>query len=246
MLQTPEHSSPRSPFWWSHTQDGIRLGFTSIGAGSLSLNVGEGGEQNRRDLERHMGLESGALRFLHQVHSADVLDAEAEFPDAVPTGDAWVSAQASQALAIMTADCLPVLFAGRRQDGSPLIGAAHAGRVGLLGGVLENTVAALRERGAEQLTAWIGPAACGRCYEVPQRMVDELAEARPALASMTSWGTPALDLRAEATRVLQEDGAVVVDVFGCTLEDPDLYSHRRSQQEGTPDGRIAGVIWWKP
>ena len=148
----------------------------------------------------------------------------------------------------MTADCLPVLFAATREPSAQgqseyLTAAAHAGRIGLLDGVLENTVAALRKHGAQQISAWIGPAACGACYEVPQQMVDELAADRPALASTTSWGTPALNLRAEASRVLEAEGVLVSDIFGCTIEDPALYSHRGSQQRSAAEGRIAGLIW---
>lgn len=244
----------------------------------MSLNTGVNGAKNRSRVEQHMGVTPGSLKFLNQVHSATVHNAaetpsteslSAKTPIAgsptvatrtaearidrteartVLTGDAWISPEAGQPLAIMTADCLPVLFAATREPSAQgqseyLSAAAHAGRIGLLDGVLENTVAALREHGAQQISAWIGPAACGDCYEVPQQMVDELAADRPALASTTSWGTPALNLRAEAVRVLEAEGVLVSDIFGCTIEDPALYSHRGSQQRSASEGRIAGLIW---
>ncbi|WP_049897286.1 polyphenol oxidase family protein [Nesterenkonia massiliensis] len=274
--QPPAETAPagpdrgNEPFWWSADHGPLRLAFTSTAAGTMSLNTGVNGAKNRSRVEQHMKIPPGSLKFLNQVHSATVHNA-AETPGAeisttstpttdhhpgtdhleartVLTGDAWISPEAGQPLAIMTADCLPVLFAATREPSAQgqseyLTAAAHAGRIGLLDGVLENTVAALREHGAQQISAWIGPAACGDCYEVPQQMVDELAAQRPALASTTSWGTPALNLRAEAGRVLEAEGVLVSDIFGCTIEDAALYSHRGSQQTGASEGRIAGLIW---
>src|SRR5699024_6738266 len=105
------------------------------------------------------------------------------------------------------------------------------------------TAAAMSARGAESITAWIGPGACGSCYEVSAQMAHAAAADRPAIASRTSWGTPALNLRAEARAVLEAAGVDVVDVAGCTIEDPQLFSHRRSQRTGDPQGRFAGVVW---
>src|SRR5699024_9527848 len=103
--------------------------------------------------------------------------------------------------------------------------------------------AAMTQRGAAQITAWIGPGACGRCYEVPEEMRTAMSADRPQLASRTSWGTAALDLRAQAAAVLAAAGVGVVDVPGCTIEDPQLFSHRRAQRTAEPQGRIAGVVW---
>ncbi|WP_300344881.1 polyphenol oxidase family protein [Nesterenkonia sp.] len=229
-----------SPFWWGETAGELHVAFTSAAAGNLGSHVGSDAEENRLRLQKQMGIAPGSLRFLNQVHSADVVDAEVP---GVPTGDAWISREAHPALAVLVADCLPVLFSAVTSSGGRLTGAAHAGRPGLVAGILENTLEALRREGAEQLTAWIGPGACGSCYEVPAEMHRELTADRPALSSQTSWGTPALNLRAEAVRVLNAAGAEVVDVAGCTIEDPQLFSHRRSQRTGEPAGRIAGVIW---
>ncbi len=230
--------------WWESVHAGFRLGFTSRADGNLALHVGSADDAagNRERLAARLSLNPGELRFLHQVHSADVLDASQAEHGTVHTGDAWVSPDGSHRLAIMVADCLPVLFYAERRDASPMTAAAHAGRPGLIAGILENTVNALVSRGAEQITAWIGPAACGNCYEVPQHMHDELTAHRPALAATTSWGTPALDLRAQAAALLEEAGVAVIDVPGCTIEDPALFSHRRSQRTGEPEGRIAGII----
>lgn len=227
-----------SPFWWSEVTGDVHVAFTSVQAGNLATHVGDPQEAhlNRDRLARTIG---GAPRFLHQVHSAEVIDAAVAAEE--PTGDAWVSDRGT-ALAIMVADCLPVLFTAAGESG-PITAAAHAGRPGLLAGVLENTVAAMTQRGGQAITAWIGPGACGACYEIPEQMVEAIAADRPAIRSRTSWGTAGLDLRAEARSVLEGSGVAVIDVPGCTMEDPQLFSHRRSQQSRARPGRIAGVVW---
>lgn len=231
--------------WWRGEYAGVQLAFTSSAAGNLSQSVGPPGQalENRQALEAELGVAPAQLRFLHQVHSAEVADADTQPPETqAPVADAWVSTRGAP-LAVLVADCLPVLFVATGPDGDLQTAAAHAGRPGLIAGVLESTVAALRGRNAESITAWIGPGACGNCYEVPQQMVEELTADRPALASTTSWGTPALNLRAQATAVLHAAGAEVVNVSGCTIEDTSLFSHRRSQRTGEPQGRFAGLVW---
>lgn len=230
-----------SPFWWSDSTGDVHVAFTSAEAGNVATHIGDSQAAltNRADLAQHLG---AAPRFLDQVHSAEVCDADTAL-EATPTADAWVGT-ASAPLAVLVADCLPVLFAGIDRDHRPITAAAHAGRQGLLAGVLERTAAAMRARGAQSVTAWIGPGACGRCYEVPADMLEAVAVNRPSIASRTSWGTPALNLRAEARTVLESAGADVVDVPGCTIEDPQLFSHRRSQRTGDPQGRFAGIVWF--
>lgn len=235
------------PFWWRGTAgDSVQLGFTSVGAGNLAHHVGSQRQvsRNRRELEASMGIPAGSLRFLNQVHSADVLDAGTAGAVPVLTGDAWVCADGSVPLAIMVADCLPVLLHGQRASSDPdhrvpVTAAAHAGRPGLLAGVLENTVATMMDHGAVSIAAWIGPGACGDCYEIPEQMVAEVSQRRPAIASTTSWGSSALDLRAEARSILADHRVTVAELAGCTIEDESLFSHRRAPGEG----RFAGVIW---
>jgi YfiH family protein len=206
-------------------------------------------EHNRALLAAEIG---APLVFVEQVHSADVhvlpaLDAEApnasgaaDEPAPVVRADAIVTDRTDVALAIMVADCLPVLLS---DPVAGVVAAAHAGRRGLLDGVLEATLAEMSRLGArpEDTTASIGPAICGACYEVPAQMREDAARRLPATAATTSWGTPALDLRAGAVSVLRAAGLPTEAIDAehpCTLEDERFYSYRRS----AATGRFAGVL----
>jgi YfiH family protein len=151
--------------------------------------------------------------------------------------DAMVTDQRDTALCIRVADCLPVLFADPR---SGVIGAGHAGRVGLADGVLPATVEAMRNLGAREITAWQGPHICGSCYEVPDQMRGEVAALLPGSYAETSWGTPALDLGEAAARQLIGLGCQVERYSPCTRTSPDLLSHRR---DGVDAGRLGALVW---
>ena len=87
---------------------------------------------------------------------------------------------------------------------------------------------------------WIGPHVCGRCYEVPEQMRDDVAAAVPATRSETSWGTPALDLGAGVAPSWQPPGCRPSTSSRCTRESDDLHSYRR---DGADSGRLAGLVW---
>jgi YfiH family protein len=177
------------------------------------------------------------LRDMNQVHGDDVQTVEDWRGDTWgPTCDGIVASSRGVVLAVRVADCVPVLLA---DDGGEVIGAAHAGRPGMVAGVVAPTVSRMRSRGAGEITAWIGPHVCGRCYEVPQQMQDEVTAAVPASRSTTAWGTPALDIGAGVRSQLEELGCRVVEVAACTRETPSLYSYRR---DGAAAGRLAGLI----
>ncbi len=228
-------------FWWEgQGPEGLRIAFTDTSAGNLALHVGDDSaavRSRRSALEARMGTAPASLRFMEQVHSAEVAVVVPGPAEEVPVADALLSTDGSAPLAVMVADCLPVLFAGSGPHGV-VTAAAHAGRRGLLDGILPNTVAAMRSAGAVRIQAWIGPGVCGRCYEVPAEMIAE-ASHLPGAASQTSWGTPALDLPAAANLQLQGLNVSVETISGCTMEEPELFSHRRD----APTGRFAGLIW---
>ena len=220
-----------------------RAGGVSVGdhAGlNLARHVGdesEAVERNRALLAQEIG---AALVFVEQVHSADVLVLPAEGPVPVVAADAIVTARQDVALAIMVADCLPVLLS---DPISGTIAVAHAGRQGLLAGVLQNTVTAMERCGARpgDITASIGPSICGSCYEVPDSMREEASALLPAVRASTSWGTPSLDLRAGAQEVLVRagiPGCAIDAAHPCTFEDEGFFSYRRQSRTG----RFAGVL----
>jgi len=223
---------------------GLRVAFTSGAEGNLALHVGDDPARvasARARLEARLGLAPGGLRFMEQVHSATVHDVPpgpARPGEPVPVADAMVSADASAALAVMVADCLPVVFAGPAGSGAATA-VAHAGRRGLLDGVLQATVERLRAAGAGRLQAWIGPAICGRCYEVPAAMAREAERLMPGISGTTSWGTPALDLPGTAAALLEGLGVAVESSGVCTLETPAYNSYRRDPRTG----RFAGLVW---
>ena len=151
-------------------------------------------------------------------------------------GDGLVTAEPGVTLAVRAADCVPVLFADPEAG---VIGACHCGRPGVVAGIVPATVAAMRDLGASSITAWIGPHVCGRCYEVPQEMQDDVAAVEPATLATTSWGTPSVDVGAGVRAQLGREGVEIVDLSRCTIESPDLFSYRR---EGKLSGRQAGLI----
>ena len=167
----------------------------------------------------------------------------AEVGDSIPgqtrlvRADAMVTDVPGVALCIRTADCAPVMLADASQR---VIGAAHAGRRGLLDGVLPAVVEAMRGLGAVSITAWIGPHICGRCYEVPADMAANAGVVIPEAVTQTRWGTPAIDLGRGAEAQLRRLGCDVAIVGRCTYETPTLFSHRRDQGA---TGRQAGLIW---
>ena len=137
--------------------------------------------------------------------------------------------QGAPALAVQTADCLPVVFSAASGQ---IVAAVHAGRRGLLGGILEETARRIRSLDASPIDALIGPAICGRCYEVPADMADESEVLMPGIRSVTSWGTPALDLPRAAASSLAARGVRVDIDERCTLEDADLFSYRADSSCG--------------
>ncbi|QIG42594.1 polyphenol oxidase family protein [Nocardioides anomalus] len=171
---------------------------------------------------------------LSQVHGDEVLVVD---EPVAGEGDALVTTRRGLGLMVRAADCVPVLLA---DAAAGVVGAVHAGRVGVSIDVVGRTVERMRELGATDLQAWVGPHVCGRCYEVPADLRDEVAAVVPQTRAETSWGTPSLDLGAGVAAQLATRDVAVVEVGRCTLEDPDLHSYRR---DGAASGRLAGLVW---
>lgn len=226
----------------------IHLAFTSQQEGNLALHVNDDPQrvaENRSRLEDSIGVRRFSLNFMNQVHSADVFNVQqvervSWLEPAAPTCDGLVDPTGTQALAVMVADCLPVLFVGRSKDHEQTLTAAtHAGRRGLLDGILSRTVEQLRISGAEEIEALIGPSICGSCYEVSPEMAEESENHRAGIRSQTRWGTTGLNLPSSAEKELVQLGVQVRQSNVCTLEDENYFSYRRSSDAG----RLAGLIW---
>jgi len=223
--------------WRADILPGVSAAFTDTGAGNLALHVGDDPaavRERRAHLEQSLGLDSEALRFMNQVHGNTVVVMNADSP--APEADAMVSR--GLPLAVMVADCIPVLLAGESGTGS-VLAAVHAGRPGIANGVLPAAVDSMKSLGATSIRAWLGPSICGSCYEVPAALRDEVAALVPATWSTTSWDTPGLDLPAGARSQLEAAGVEVEYAGACTLETETLYSYRRDRNTG----RFAGVLW---
>ncbi|HEY9564148.1 MAG TPA: polyphenol oxidase family protein [Nocardioides sp.] len=177
---------------------------------------------------------------MNQVHgvAVHVVDAVHADPDAsLPTADAMVTTTVGVGLMVRVADCVPILLA---DASAGVVSAVHAGRGGMSLDIATLTVEQMAARGATDIEAWIGPHVCGRCYEVPEAMRDEVSRSVPESYSTTSWGTPALDIGAGVAAQLERAGVAVNLVDGCTLEQDRFHSFRR---DGAASGRMAGLVW---
>ncbi|MDT0544307.1 MULTISPECIES: peptidoglycan editing factor PgeF [Streptomyces] len=195
---------------------------------------------NRELAAKALGLDPAEVVWMNQVHGRDVAVVDGPWGDReVPAVDAVVTARRGLALAVLTADCTPVLLA---DPVAGVAGAAHAGRPGLVAGVVPAVVRAMTELGADpaRILARTGPSVCGRCYEVPAEMRAEVAETVPGAWAETSWGTPAVDVPAGARFQLVRAGVPVGDhPHICTLESADHFSYRRERTTG----RLASYVW---
>jgi hypothetical protein len=231
-------------------QGGVSTGPYDDGRGggglNLGLHVGDALDAVRANRELLQARLPGRPAWISQVHGVDVVDAATVGPDQpVRVGDASISTRSGVVSAILTADCLPVLFADL--DGK-VVGAAHAGWRGLAGGVLGTTLAAMRSAGAGEITAWMGPAIGPGAFEVGPDVLDSFVAALPGAASAFKPypgrpGKHLADMYALARMMLARDG--ITRVHGgehCTATERErFYSYRR---DGVT-GRQASLIWLK-
>lgn len=245
-------------FLTSPLLDGIRHGFFTRKGGASSgvfagLNCGTGSSDqaeavalNRTRAAEAMGLNAGGLATVHQVHSADVVTVSA--PGATgQRADALVTATPGVGLSILTADCQPVLFA---DPAAGVIGAAHAGWRGARDGVLEATLTAMEELGADRanISAAIGPCISQAAYEVGPEFRQAFADQHTDNTSYFTQGSGDkfhFDLPAFGVDRLRAAGVGRVEWTGhCTYADPDrFYSFRRTTHNNEADyGRLIALI----
>jgi len=232
---------------------GVLAGFTSrVGGASvgpwrgfnLGLRVGDDADvvtAHRRALERRVG---APVVFVTQVHGARVVRVPQETAHET-RADGLVTRSSDVAVGVYVADCAPVLLA---DPVARVVAAAHAGRQGLVAGVLQATVDAMVRDGADpaRVVAAVGPCIAGASYEVPATMRDEVAAVVPEAACLTAAGTAAIDLAAGVRAVLLSCGLAPTAVHldgRDTYSDVALYSHRRAvHDEVAATGRFAGVV----
>jgi len=243
----------------SHALAGIRHGFFTRKGGVSSgiyagLNCGGGSQDqneavalNRARVAEAMAVPVADLVTVNQTHSADVVVVDGRLGPPRPDADAMVSRTPGLALAILTADCEPVLFADRKAG---VIGAAHAGWKGALDGVLEATLDAMEDLGAnrDNIAAVIGPTISQDAYEVGPEFVARFIIADPDYARYFRPGVDDrsnFDLPAFGLRRLREAGVGHAAWTGdCTYADATrFYSYRRSVHRREADyGRLISVI----
>lgn len=229
-----------------------RKGGASSGVFS-SLNCGFGSSDqtdmvsiNRERVAMALDLDARALVTVHQHHSSDVISVDGPLSEALKA-DAIVTATPGLALAIMTADCQPVLFADSEAG---VIGGAHAGWKGALGGVLGATIDAMESLGANRgaIRAVIGPSISQLAYEVGPEFLETFADADPDNARFFANGEGGryqFDLIGYGLHRLRQAGVGHAEWTGhCTYSDPGrFYSYRRSVHEKQADyGRLISAI----
>lgn len=237
----------------------VRHGFFTRKGGASSglfsgLNCGRGSSDqtdivnvNRARVAEAMGVPPSRLVTVHQTHSADVVTVhQGDDPSLIEgrKADALVTNQPGYALAVLTADCQPILLADAQAG---VIGAAHAGWKGALDGVIAATVQAMRDLGATEIQAVIGPTISQRAYEVGDDFMDEFLSHDPEWDRFFSGGPngrPMFDLPSFGLMRLRDEGVEAEYCGHCTYSDPArFYSYRRSTHEGAADfGRLISAI----
>jgi YfiH family protein len=182
---------------------------------------------NRAVLEAQIGV---PIIFMNQIHGDTVVLVEST--SSTPTCDALITTERNLALAVMVADCIPLLF-----KSEVAVAAVHVGRRGLMNSIASKTLEAMYDLGAEQINAYIGPSICGSCYEVSPEIYQEVIEKFPSADSRAKTDKFTLDLVAGLKSQIK--GTVILDHSSCVFEDPQSFSYRRNQITG----RQAGLIW---
>lgn len=238
-----EPAQPLAPRVWCGTSlclPQVSVGSSAYGAFNLALHVGDEAaavQTNRGRLQSSLG--TGPLQWLEQVHGCAVIEATAQSVAQVPVADALWTQVIGLPIAVLTADCLPVVLASR--DGG-CVGVAHGGWRGLVAGVLPALAAAMPVP-ATELVAWGGPGIGVSAYEVGADVataVRALEGADAALVPGASQGKFQLDLHRLAQLSLASIGVTQYQASNrCAFEEASCYSYRR--QRGGATGRMATV-----
>lgn len=192
-------------------------------------------DANRTLVARAVGVDRDHLLFMNQSHGSDVVVVDRPWEGEPPAADGLVTTSTSLALGVLVADCTPVLLVDRLAG---VAAAVHAGRPGMMSGIVGSAVDAMVDLGARSISAAVGPSVCGRCYEVPEAMRAQAAKVRPVAAAISWRGTPAIDVAAGVVDQLRARSVAVQWIAGCSRESEGLFSYRRQNRTG----RFAGVV----
>ena len=211
-----------------------RPGGTSVGPFD-SFNLGDHVGDASKNLEDNRQILQGLisqpkLKFMNQVHGNEVVEVHEDSTSPI-TADALVTRSKGVPLVVLSADCLPILIKGEN-----IVAAIHAGRKGILNGIIGKVIERVRSISDGEYVATIGPAICEKCYEVDLEMYLDAIGREPSLA--TNPDSHCLDLKRAATEQLKIRNIKVVDIGICTAHDLKYFSYRR---DGIT-GRNAGVI----
>lgn len=231
---------------------GRRGGISQGVCAGLNVGLGTGDERATIHENRRLAIEAAApgaqLATVHQVHSATAVPVLEPWPDdSRPHADAMVADRPGLALGILTADCTPVLFADPKAG---VVGAAHAGWKGALGGVIEATLDAMEMLGAQRgrVAAAVGPTIARRSYEVDDAFLRRFVAADPEHESFFSAGQPGhhhFDLEGFVVGRIASAGVATIEALGLdTYSDAErFFSYRRATHRGEPDyGRQISLI----
>ncbi len=249
-IEAPELQLPGIAHAFFTREGGVSTGiYRGLNTGIGSKDSREAVLENRSLAARHLGTSLERLATPYQIHSADAVIVDTMWaPRLGPKADAVVTRHAGIAVGIGAADCGPILFA---DPVARIVGAAHAGWKGALGGVLESTVAAMESLGATRanITAVLGPTISANAYEVGPEFSARFVEAEPKNARFfrpsSRDGHSMFDLPAYVVARLKAAGvATVGNLALCTYADEArFYSYRRATHRGEPDyGRLLSAI----
>lgn len=221
--------------------------FSGLNCGRRSTDQQDMVQVNRSRAADAMGVRQGDLATVKQVHSADVVTVTEDADLAAlreVKADGLVTARRGIAIAVLTADCQPILLADPEAG---VVGACHAGWRGALDGVIEATVEAMRALGATRIRAAIGPTISQRNYEVGEEFMDAFLDRDPDHDRFFSGGPngrPMFDLPGFGLARLREAGVEAEWCGHCTYDDPGrFFSYRRATHEGQADyGRLISAI----
>ena len=180
-----------------------------------------------------LSLPVSAIQFMNQRHGDEIATVDT-ISEIDPTCDALITTTPGFAVAVLVADCIPLLLSS-----SSVVAAVHVGRKGLVNKITLKVIAQMRALGATSIHAQLGASICGECYEVPADMAKEVSLMHPRALSQTKVATPALDLPRALIADLNSAGVSYEASSLCTLENHDYFSYRRD----STTGRFAGIIW---